>query len=200
MCSILQLEPLSVWTYFQDSKEPRVERTRRHNLMDIVVIRVMAVIAYADGWDDIAAFAKERQAWLRTFLELPHGISCADTFRRVFTALDPDAFQGCFMNWVRRLDAMMACEDREAMANGCDGNRQRWGVSGRHIARNEATTRDLRIYGSGHPQLVEPACVLDHDGGNHEVSWTRCSLEIDGLEHSRQPRGGRARQDRYDRA
>jgi len=97
------MQHLSIWTHFESLKDPRVERTRRHKLMDIVVISVMAVICYADGWDDIVEYAKVREAWLRTFLELPHGIPCADTFRRVFTALDPEAFQACFLNWVKSL-------------------------------------------------------------------------------------------------
>lgn len=97
------MAPLSIWTHFESLKDPRVERTRRHKLMDIVVISVMAVISYADGWDDIVEYAKVREGWLRTFLELPNGIPCADTFRRVFTALDPEAFQSCFLSWVRAL-------------------------------------------------------------------------------------------------
>jgi len=97
------MAPLSIWTHFESLKDPRVERTRRHKLMDIVVISVMAVICNADGWDEIVLYAKQREEWLRTFLELPRGIPCADTFRRVFTALDPDAFQACFLNWVRSL-------------------------------------------------------------------------------------------------
>jgi hypothetical protein len=95
------MPPLSFWIHFESLKGPRVQRTRRHELMEVVIISVMAVICYADGWDDIAEFAKARESWLRTFLELPHGIPCADTYRRVFTALDPGAFQGCFMNGVR---------------------------------------------------------------------------------------------------
>jgi hypothetical protein len=47
------MKPLSVWTCFQGLKEARVERTRRHKRMDIVVIRVMAVIAYGDDWDEV---------------------------------------------------------------------------------------------------------------------------------------------------
>lgn len=97
------MQPLSVWTHFESLKDPRVERTRRHKLMDIMVISVMAVISYADGWDDIVEYAKVREEWLRTFLELPYGIPCADTFRRVFTALDPEQFQACFLSWVRSL-------------------------------------------------------------------------------------------------
>lgn len=97
------MPPLSVWTHFESLKDPRVERTRRHKLMDIVVVSVMAVISFADGWDDIVEYAKVREAWLRTFLELPNGLPCADTFRRVFTALDPEQFQACFLSWMRSL-------------------------------------------------------------------------------------------------
>ena len=64
------MSPLSIWTHFESLEDPRVERTRRHKLMDIVVISVMAVICNADGWDDIVLFAKS-EGWLRTFLELP---------------------------------------------------------------------------------------------------------------------------------
>ena len=56
---------------------------------NIVVISVMTVVCLADSWDDIKQFATLRQAWLRTLLELANGIPSADTFRRVFTALDP---------------------------------------------------------------------------------------------------------------
>jgi predicted transposase YbfD/YdcC len=97
------MQPLSVWTYFESLEDPRVLRTRRHKLMDIVVISVMAVVSFADGWEDIVDFAKLREAWLRTFLELPNGIPCPDTFRRVFTALNPLEFQACFQAWVRAL-------------------------------------------------------------------------------------------------
>jgi hypothetical protein len=54
-----------------------------------VVISVMAVIGFADGWSDIVQFAKDREQWLRTVLELPSGIPSDDTFRRVMSALDP---------------------------------------------------------------------------------------------------------------
>jgi len=97
------VQPPAIWAHFESLKDPRVERTRRHKLMDIVVISVMAVICYADGWSDIHDFGKARQAWLREFLELPNGIPCDDTFRRVFAALDPEQFQACFLSWVRSL-------------------------------------------------------------------------------------------------
>ena len=99
------MQPPAIWAHFENLKDPRVERTRRHKLQDIVVISVMAVIGFADGWSDIVQFAKDREDWLRKVLELPGGIPCDDTFRRVMSALDPDAFQACFLAWVRALVA-----------------------------------------------------------------------------------------------
>jgi hypothetical protein len=80
-----------------------VERTRRHQLQDIVVISLMAVVSYADGWSDIVEYAKSKEPWLRALLGLPNGIPCDDTFRRVFCALDPQQFQACFLSWTRSL-------------------------------------------------------------------------------------------------
>lgn len=97
------MEPPAIWSHFEGLKDPRVERTRRHQLMDIVIISVLAVVAGADGWSDIVQFAEDRQDWFSTFLELPAGIPCDDTFRRVFAALDPVKFQAGFLSWAKCL-------------------------------------------------------------------------------------------------
>jgi predicted transposase YbfD/YdcC len=94
---------LSLVEGFADLPDPRVKRTRRHLLVDIVVIAISAVVCGAEGWDDIVEFADAKQDWLRQRLELPAGIPCADTFRRVFARLDPDAFGARFLSWVRAL-------------------------------------------------------------------------------------------------
>jgi len=85
---------------FAPLPEPRVERTNRHALLDIVAITLCAVLAGAETWVDIAAFGQARAAWFRTFLPLPHGIPSHDTFGRVFARLDPAAFARCFQAWV----------------------------------------------------------------------------------------------------
>lgn len=87
--------------HFGQLDDPRLERKKRHNLVDIVAITIGAVIAGADGWTDVALFGRSKEAWLRTFLKLPHGIPSHDTFGRVFALLDPDAFQRCFIHWVQ---------------------------------------------------------------------------------------------------
>lgn len=75
--------------------DPRVERTRAHKLVDIMVITLLAQINGAEGWDDIEDFGVAREAWLRAFLALPSGIPSADTFRRVFEAIDTRTFGQC---------------------------------------------------------------------------------------------------------
>ncbi|MCL2726535.1 MAG: ISAs1 family transposase [Polyangiaceae bacterium] len=76
--------------------DPRVARTRIHKLVDILVIALLAMINNGtDGWEDLADFAEAREKWLGGFLELPGGVPCADTFRRVFEALDPRMFGEC---------------------------------------------------------------------------------------------------------
>jgi len=92
-----------ICVFFGDIEDPRVERTRRHDLVDIIVMAVLAVICNADGWPDIVQFCSVREKWLRTFLRLRGGVPSASTFRRVFTALDADAFNAAFMKWTRSL-------------------------------------------------------------------------------------------------
>lgn len=94
---------LGISIFFQDLADPRVDRTKRHQLLDIVVIAVAATVCGADNWVDIAAWGRVREEWLRTFLELPNGIPAHDTFGRVFARLDGDAFVECFMNWTQAL-------------------------------------------------------------------------------------------------
>ncbi len=73
----------SVLQHFQHLQDPRVERTKDHNLVAIVTIAILAVLSGANGFVAIATYGKSKQAWLETFLDLPHGIPSHDTFGRV---------------------------------------------------------------------------------------------------------------------
>ena len=87
--------------HFGGMDDPRLDRKKRHSLLDIVAITICAVIAGADGWTGEVVFGKSKEAWLRTFLMLPNGIPSHDTFGRFFMLLDPVAFQHCLINWIR---------------------------------------------------------------------------------------------------
>jgi len=82
----------------------------RHELLDIVIVAILAVIAGADTWVEIADFGRTKEAWLKKFLALPNGIPSHDTFGRVFAILNPDAFEKCFRDWVRTLHPGMQKE------------------------------------------------------------------------------------------
>lgn len=94
---------LSILHHFQQLKDPRVERTRKHLLGDVLVIALCGVICDCDGFEDIEDWARCKQDWLKTFLALPNGVPSHDTIGRVFAALDPTAFQECFLGWMNAL-------------------------------------------------------------------------------------------------
>src|SRR5215470_225296 len=91
----------SIVEHFRTLKDPRIERTKKHNLLDILVIALCTLLTGGEGFQDMELFGKSQRAWLQTFLALPHGIPSHDTFGRVFARLHPQRFQECFLAWTR---------------------------------------------------------------------------------------------------
>jgi predicted transposase YbfD/YdcC len=63
----------------------------------------MAVICGAESWNEMESYAQSKEKFLRTFLDLPNGIPSHDTFNRVFSNIDSDKFESCFIEWVSHL-------------------------------------------------------------------------------------------------
>ena len=74
-------------------EDPRRGRPKCHELLDIIVINLCAVVCGADNWVEIEEFGKTKGEW---FPRLPNGIPSHDTFGRVFGMLDPERFAACF--------------------------------------------------------------------------------------------------------
>ena len=91
----------SIVEHFRTLEDPRIERTKKHFLLDILVIALCTLLTGGEGFQDMALFGKSKQAWLQTFLALPHGIPSHDTFGRVFARLNPQRFQQCFLSWTQ---------------------------------------------------------------------------------------------------
>ena len=90
----------AIFTTFENLTDPRLERTRRHELFEIVVVAVCATIAGANSWTDMERFGNEKLDWLRGFLRLENGIPSHDTFGRVFSRLDPAKLAACIVQWL----------------------------------------------------------------------------------------------------
>jgi len=87
---------------FGDMPDPRVVGRCDHKLLDIIIIAVCAVLSGAETWAEVEVFGEVKYEWLKQFLDLPNGIPSHDTFRRVFSLLDAQAFQERFMQWVEQ--------------------------------------------------------------------------------------------------
>ncbi len=100
-------KPLPLVVCFSRVEDRRVERTKLHLLVDILVLSVLAVIAGAEGWEDIEQFGNDKHEWLKKFLELPNGIPSHDTINRVFRLLKPQAIQDAWAAWVDSVHAAL---------------------------------------------------------------------------------------------
>src|SRR4051795_710197 len=87
--------------HFQDLHDPRVERTRKHPLINIAFIAVCGVLSGANSFAAIHEFGTDRRSWLARFLDLTAGIPREDTFRRVLARLDPAAFEKALLAWMQ---------------------------------------------------------------------------------------------------
>jgi predicted transposase YbfD/YdcC len=94
--------------YFDDLEDPRATVNRKHPLVSVVVIAMMAILSGAGGPTAIAKWAALKAEFLTRVLPLPNGIPRKDVFRRVLGLLQPAAFQACFANWLQALRARAA--------------------------------------------------------------------------------------------
>jgi hypothetical protein len=161
--------------YFADLPDPRVDRTKKHLLGDILVIAVCAVIAGADSLPEVESFGRAKEPWLRRFLALPNGIPSHDTFNRVFAALDRKALAACFARWMAGLcDAVglraIAIDGKAARAaprdtfSGCLHLVSAWAVEN-HLILGQEAVADGSHEIAAIPKLLR---VLDLEGaGDH---------------------------------
>jgi DDE_Tnp_1-associated len=111
----------SIVAHFQTLEDPRMERTKKHLLLDILVIAVCTLLSGGEGFQDMKLFGQSKRAWLHTFLALPHGLPSHDPCGRVFARLNPQRFQACYefvrFSVVPLIEALAADEERASLSS-----------------------------------------------------------------------------------
>ena len=99
-----EAETQSILNYFAGLSDPRRENeNKRHKLIDIIAISILATICGAEHFTEMEGFGEANEEFLQTFLELPHGIPSHDTFGYVFARLDAAEFKQCFVSWIEAI-------------------------------------------------------------------------------------------------
>lgn len=119
MSEDFKVDPDNLIDFLEAVEDPRIDRRKRHDLIDILVIAICAAICGATNWVEVEEFGKAKLAWFSSFLNLKHGIPSHDTFRRVFILLNPEQFRDAFIGWVKAItkdeDLKQICVDGKAL-------------------------------------------------------------------------------------
>ena len=177
---------ISLVSHFSALKDPRSNHTKLHLLTDIIVISICAIIAGAEGWEDIEAFGKDKHDWLKKFLKLPNGIPSHDTISRVFRRLKPGQFNECFMNWTKSLQLEVGLKhvavDGKTLRRSFDRATAKstlhmvgaWSVDN-HLALGQVATEEKSNEITAIPELLQ---LLDLRGAIVTIDAMGCQKKI----------------------
>jgi DDE_Tnp_1-associated len=101
MAELQRVSLEEIVVHFQEREDPRSTVNRRHPLVSVIVIAMLAVLAGAGGPTAIARWAALKEEFLLQVLDLPNGVPRKDVFRRLLMVLKPAAFQACFARWLQ---------------------------------------------------------------------------------------------------
>jgi predicted transposase YbfD/YdcC len=119
----------------------------RHKLEDIIVIGLCTVICGGEDFVDMEDFGKEREEFLRKFLELPNGIPDSDTFRRVFEKLDPMELSECLVNWLNEElpERCVIAVDGKTIRGSANKEHKAYHVVSAFVAENQITLGEICV-------------------------------------------------------
>jgi predicted transposase YbfD/YdcC len=170
---------------FSELPDPRIDRTKKHALADLLFAALAAVIAGAESWDSVAEFAETRLDWLRKFAPFANGAPSADTFERVFTRLDAKAFAKCVGAWMAEacdraglkhiaIDGKAVRRAKQSTFSGCLHLVSAWAVENRLILGQEAVAAKSNEI-TAIPKLLE---ALDLKGALVSLDAAGCQTAI----------------------
>ena len=116
-----------------------------HKLEDIIIIGLCTFVCNGSDFSDMEAFGKEREEWLRGFLELPNGIPDSDTFRRVFERLEPAALSESLYDWLasNRKEGSVVAVDGKTICGSRNHDHRAYHVVSAFVAENQITLGEV---------------------------------------------------------
>jgi hypothetical protein len=172
--------------HFRDLNDPRVARTRKHPLINILFIAVCGVLSGANSFAGIQEFGCDRRQWFARYLDLSHGIPSDDTFARVLARLDPAAFERCLLSWIQAVQEItenrLIAIDGKTLRGSYD---RRDGKAAIHMVSAWATANKLSLgqvvvdeKSNEIPAIPELLRLLDVSGALVTIDAMGCQKEI----------------------
>lgn len=135
----------SLADHFADLPDPRLDRQKRHELVDIIVLTICSILAGGKTWTDVERFGQSRVDWFRTFLKLPNGIPSHDTIGRFFSLLNAAEFEKRFEAWMAEVCAALGFEQVAVDGKTMRGSRRGPNGSAIHVVSAFATANGITL-------------------------------------------------------
>lgn len=155
----------------------------RHNLVEVLVIAIAGIASGAENFEDVFDWATTKEAWLRRFLTLKHGIPSADTLSRVFRLLDPAQFEAAFRGWVGGIvgavEGLVAI-DGKTVRGSADGLRGGIHLVSAYATRHGLSLGQMKVADKSNEITAIPCLlsVLDIEGCLVSIDAMGCQKEI----------------------
>lgn len=153
--------------HFSSIEDPRISNhNKRHDLLDILTLTILAVICGAEGWVGVESFGRSKLDWLKTFLALPNGIPSHDVIGDLFSRINPEQIRGCFLSWIKSLATITSGEliaiDGKTLRHSYDASQNRsaihmvsaWAVKN-HLVLGQIKTAEKSNEITAIPELLK---------------------------------------------
>jgi predicted transposase YbfD/YdcC len=178
-------ERLDIIHHFAAVPDPRDTRFTTHLLSDLLTISLCATLSGAHSFEDIAAFGRAKETWLRGLgLPLPGGLPAHDTYRDLFRHLAPAAFQDCFTAWINAACARLGVRQVQIDGKAQRGSRGLGGtclhlvsawVGAHALTLGQVAVEDKSNEITAIPQLLR---LLELKGALVSIDALGCQKEI----------------------